>query len=435
MRRPWPWPPPPAVATTAPRAPPATPTGNLSGTIRIDGSSTVAPLSEAAAELFQEENPSVRVTVGTSGTGGGFEKFCDGETDISDASRPIKHDETDACEANGIEYEELTVANDGLSVVVNPENTWAKCLTVEQLKKIWEPGSHGRATGRTSTRASRTRSSTLFGAGTDSGTFDYFTEAINGEEGAEPHRLQRHRGRQRHRPGRVAAPRAAWATSGLSYLEQNEGKVKGVEIDGGDGCVDPTTETVQDGTYKPLGRPLFIYPTAKAARPARGARRSSSSTSRTPTTSPSRRCSSPDRRAEDRLPSQARAAQAGGLGAVAVGRHRRSPSSASSRRGTLRLVPRGPGTASGSSWAVLALCALLSVATTVGHRDRPARSRPSSSSATVSLVEFFTGTEWAPLFADARSSASCRWSRPRSLITVVRARRLRARRAAARPST
>src|SRR5688572_22196455 len=156
---------------------------NLSGSIQIDGSSTVGPLSEAAAELFREENPDVRITVGISGTGGGFEKFCAGETDISDASRPIEPDEVEACKKNGVEYGEMQVANDGLAVVVNPENDWTDCLTVAELKKIWEPSSDVNNWNQVKSDYPD-ESMKLFGAGTDSGTFDYFTEQINGEEGA-----------------------------------------------------------------------------------------------------------------------------------------------------------------------------------------------------------------------------------------------------------
>ena len=150
----------------------------LSGTIRIDGSSTVAPLSEAAAERFQAEHEDVRVTVGTSGTGGGFEKFCAGETDISDASRAIEDDEKQACAKNGVRYEEIQVANDGLAVVVNPQNDWVKCLTVAQLKRIWDRGSKV-DNWRQVDPSFPDEKLVLAGAGTDSGTFDYFTEAIN----------------------------------------------------------------------------------------------------------------------------------------------------------------------------------------------------------------------------------------------------------------
>jgi phosphate transport system substrate-binding protein len=229
----------------------------LSGTIQIDGSSTVAPLSEAAAELFQQENPDVRVVVGTSGTGGGFEKFCAGETDISDASRPIEEDEAATCEENGIQYEEITVANDGLAVVVNPENDWAQCLTVEQLNKMWGPDSTAK-TWKDVDPSFPDEELLLFGPGTDSGTFDYFTGEINGEEGAS---------RTDYQPSEddnvivqgVQSSKGATGYFGLSYVEENQGAIKAVEVDGGEGCVAPSKETVLDGSYQPLGRPLFIY--------------------------------------------------------------------------------------------------------------------------------------------------------------------------------
>jgi phosphate transport system substrate-binding protein len=237
--------------------------GNLSGTIRIDGSSTVGPLTEAAAELFREENPDVRITVGISGTGGGFEKFCAGETEISDASRQIEQEEIDACRKKGISYDEIQIANDGLAVVVNPENDWAQCLTTAELKKIWEKGSNvenwNQVRGAFPDERMR-----LFGAGTDSGTFDYFTEAINGEEGNS---------RSDYSPSEddnvtvqgVAGGRGNLGYFGLSYALQNEGRVTAIQVDGGDGCVEPTRETVQDGSYQPLSRPLFIYPSKQAA--------------------------------------------------------------------------------------------------------------------------------------------------------------------------
>ncbi|HEX5908040.1 MAG TPA: PstS family phosphate ABC transporter substrate-binding protein [Propionibacteriaceae bacterium] len=233
--------------------------GGVSGTVTVDGSSTVAPLSEAAADLFRDVEPGVNVTVATAGTGGGFQKFCAGETDISDASRPIKDEEAAACKAKGIEYTEVVVANDGLSVVVNPENTWAKCLTVAQLKTMWSPESEGKIKNWNQIDKSFPDVPlTLFGAGTDSGTFDYFTEAINGEEGAS---------RTDYSPSEddnvtvqgVKGDKGAVGYFGLSYVEENSDAIKAVEVDGGDGCVGPSKETVQDKTYKPLARPLFIY--------------------------------------------------------------------------------------------------------------------------------------------------------------------------------
>ncbi|MBZ9643350.1 PstS family phosphate ABC transporter substrate-binding protein [Streptomyces sp. PSKA30] len=234
----------------------------LSGTIRVDGSSTVAPLSTAAAQLFQVENPGVRVTIGTSGTGGGFEKFCAGETDISDASRPIDDDERAACEQNGVRFEEFQVANDGLSVVVNKDNDWAECLTVEQLRKIWEPGSKVNNWNQVDPKFPDQKLE-LFGAGTDSGTFDYFTEAVNGEEGAS---------RTDYSPSEddnvtvqgVAGSKGGLGYFGLSYYEENKDELKVLKIDGGGGCVEPTRQTVQNSTYTPLSRPLFIYPKASS---------------------------------------------------------------------------------------------------------------------------------------------------------------------------
>jgi phosphate transport system substrate-binding protein len=238
----------------------------LSGTINIDGSSTVAPLSEAAAELFQEQNSGVRVTVGTSGTGGGFEKFCAGETDISDASRAIEADETKACESKGIKYEEVQVANDGLSVVVNNQNTWANCLTTAQLKTIWDKGSKVNNWNQVDPSFPN-EPLKLFGAGTDSGTFDYFTNAINGEEGRSRSDYSATEDDNVTVTG-VSGTKGGLGYFGLSYLQENEGKIKGIQIDGGSGCVAPSTETVQDGRYTPLSRPLFIYPSDKAlARP------------------------------------------------------------------------------------------------------------------------------------------------------------------------
>ena len=231
----------------------------LSGSVAIDGSSTVAPLSEAAADMYRDVEAGVNVTVATSGTGGGFKAFCAGETDISDASRPIKDEEIAACEATGIEYTEIVIANDGLSVVVNPENDWVSCLTVEQLNTIWAPESEGTVTNWNQVDASfPDEPLVLFGAGTDSGTFDYFTDAINGEEGAI---------RADYSPSEddnitiqgVQGDTGAMGFFGLSYVEENPDAITALEIDGGEGCIYPTKETVQDGSYQPLGRGLFLY--------------------------------------------------------------------------------------------------------------------------------------------------------------------------------
>ena len=230
----------------------------LSGQIRIDGSSTVGPLSEAAAEGFQGENPGVRVTVGTSGTGGGFEKFCAGETDISDASRPIKDDEeAPICEKAGITYEEFQVANDGIAVVVSKDNDWAECLTVDQLKTIWDRDSKVDSWNDVDPKFPDEKLE-LFGPGTDSGTFDFFTDVVNGEEGRSRSDYNATEDDNVSVQG-VSGSKGGLAYFGLSYYEQNMDKLKVVQIDNGDGCVEPTTGTVQDSSYAPLSRPLFIY--------------------------------------------------------------------------------------------------------------------------------------------------------------------------------
>lgn len=247
--------------TTAPgeTAAPGEPSEDLSGEIAIDGSSTVAPLMKLTAEDFQDANSGVTVTVGTSGTGGGFEKFCAGETDISNASRPIKDEEIAVCEESGIEYTELLVANDALSVVVSTENDFAACLTVEQLNTMWAPEAEGTITNWNQIDESfPDQELVLFGAGTDSGTFDYFTEAINGDGGVS---------RTDFNPSEddnVTVEGVSGSTGGIgyfgfSYLEENLDRVKPVAIDGGAGCVEPSIETVADGSYTPLSRPLFIY--------------------------------------------------------------------------------------------------------------------------------------------------------------------------------
>ncbi|MCX6494460.1 MAG: PstS family phosphate ABC transporter substrate-binding protein [Actinobacteria bacterium] len=249
-----------ALVLTGCAAAEETPAGSgLTGTVTIDGSSTVAPLMEAGADLYGAVEPGVDVTVGTSGTGGGFEKFCAGETDISNASRGIKDEEAAACAEAGIEFTEILIANDGLSVVVNPENDWATCLTVEQLNKIWAPESEGAVMSWKDVDASfPDEKLSLFGPGTDSGTFDYFTKEINGEEGAS---------RTDYSPSEddnvlvsgVSAEKGGLGYFGLSYAEANADVVKLVPVDSGAGCVTPSTETVLDGTYTPLSRPLFIY--------------------------------------------------------------------------------------------------------------------------------------------------------------------------------
>lgn len=236
----------------------------LSGNILIDGSSTVFPISEAVAEEFGLENPNVRVSVGVSGTGGGFKKFCAGETDISDASRPIKQSEIEQCQANGIEFIELPVAFDGLTVVVNPENDWATCMTVDELKMIWEPSAQGVITKWSQVRPDwPDETLSLYGPGTDSGTFDYFTDAIVGEEGASRGDYTASEDDNVLVQG-VANDKYALGYFGFAYYIENQGKVKAVAIDGGNGCVEPTVETINNGTYQPLSRPIFIYVSTKA---------------------------------------------------------------------------------------------------------------------------------------------------------------------------
>ncbi|MGC1207866.1 MAG: phosphate ABC transporter substrate-binding protein PstS family protein [Ornithinimicrobium sp.] len=238
--------------------------GGMSGTIGIDGSSTVGPLSEAAAELFMEENPDVRVSVGTSGTGGGFEKFCNGETDISDASRPISEEEIAACEEAGIEYDEIGVANDGLAVVVNPENDWATCLTVDELSAIWTRDSTVSNWSEVNPDFPDQELS-LYGPGSDSGTFDYFTEAINGEEGVIRTDYNNIGEDDNAAVTGVAGNEGAMAFIPLSFVVEAGDQVKTLEVENEAGeCVAPSEETVQAGDYNPLGRQLFIYPSGEA---------------------------------------------------------------------------------------------------------------------------------------------------------------------------
>jgi len=236
----------------------------VSGSIASDGSSTVGPLTSAAAELFMTENPGVNITVGTSGTGGGFKKFCEGQTQMSNASRPIKDEEKAACAAKGIEYQEIVVANDALTVVANKDNSFLKCLTVEELKKLWEPAATGKVMKWNQVNSSfPAEDIKLFGPGTDSGTFDYFTAEINGEEGAS---------RTDYEPSEddnvivqgVSGDKNASGYFGFTYFEENAEALKAVEVDNGKGCVAPSAEAARDGSYAPLSRPLYIYIDKKA---------------------------------------------------------------------------------------------------------------------------------------------------------------------------
>ena len=244
--------------------------GDLSGSIRIDGSSTVAPLTEAIAEEFEAENSGVKVTVGTSGTGGGFEKFCEGETAISDASRAIEPEEVEACEKSGIEFEEVRVATDALTVVVSPENP-VNCLTVEQLGAIWGPDSKlSNWSEVPGLKEEFDEELQLFGPGTDSGTFDYFTEEINGEEGASRKDYNNVGENDNATVTGVQGAPGGMGYFGFSFYQENEDTLKALEVDGGKGCVAPSVETAQADEYVPLSRPLFIYPSAAALKKPEG---------------------------------------------------------------------------------------------------------------------------------------------------------------------
>ena len=240
-----------------------------SSVIAIDGSSTVFPIGEAVAEEFQRANRGARVTVGTSGTGGGFQKFCRGETDMSNASRPIKAGEAAACRSAGIEFIELPVAYDGLSVVVHPRNTWAASMTVAELKRLWQPEAQGRILKWSHIRQGwPDREIHLFGAGTDSGTFDYFTEVIVGKAQSSRGDYTASEDDNVLVQG-VGGDENALGYFGYAYYEHNKDKVKLVAIDDGKGnVVAPSPETIRNGTYSPLSRPLFIYVNkAKLQRP------------------------------------------------------------------------------------------------------------------------------------------------------------------------
>jgi phosphate transport system substrate-binding protein len=229
----------------------------MAGSVLIDGSSTVFPIAEAVAEEFQAANPNVRVTVGFSGSGGGFQRFCAGETDLSNASRPIRETEIEACRAAGIEFTEVTVAWDGLSVIVNPANDFVSCLTVDELARIWGPGTDVQTWNdvRSEWPSEDIR---LYGPGTDSGTFDYFTEVINGESGASRPDFQASEDDNILVQG-VAGDTYALGYFGYAYYAENSDRLKLVEVDGGNGCVAPTDATIEDGSYAPLSRPLFVY--------------------------------------------------------------------------------------------------------------------------------------------------------------------------------
>ena len=239
--------------------------------ITVDGSSTVFPIAEAVAEEFGKANPNVRTpTVGISGTGGGFQKFCRGETDISNASRPIRPAEIEACKKAGVEYVEVPIAYDGLAIVVNPKNSWATTITVDELKTLWSPDAQGKITRWNQVRASwPNREIRLFGAGVDSGTYDYFTEATVGKEGASRGDFTSSEDDNVIVQG-VASDELALGFLPLAYVEANREKLKIVPVedgkaDNGAGPITPSAQTVRDGTYQPLSRPLFVYVSRKAA--------------------------------------------------------------------------------------------------------------------------------------------------------------------------
>jgi len=236
--------------------------GDLSGNIKLDGSSTVFPFAEAAGEKFKEQNSGANVSVGESGTGGGFEKFCAGETDISNASRPIKEDdEAPICAQAGVEYSAIQVANDGIAIVTN-KDLKIDCMTTDQLKALWN-GKSKVANFKDIDPNFPDQKVALFGPGTDSGTFDFFTEEINGTKGDT---------RKDYSPSEddnvtvqgVSGDKGGLGYFGFSYYEDNIDKLNLVKVDSGGGCVAPSKETIQDGSYKPLARPLFMYPNSKS---------------------------------------------------------------------------------------------------------------------------------------------------------------------------
>jgi phosphate transport system substrate-binding protein len=232
--------------------------------VKVDGSSTVFPITEAVAEEFQAANRGVNVTVGVSGTGGGFEKFCNGEIDISNASRPIKPEEVDMCKAAGVDYVELKVGIDALTVVVNSRNTWANSLTLAELKKMWEPAAQGKIMNWNQVRSDFPDASLkLFGPGTDSGTFDYFTEKVVGESKASRSDFTASEDDNVLVQGVSRDPNAL-GYFGYAYYVANQQRLKAVPLDGGDGAVAPNQEDVENHSY-PLSRPLFIYVSKQSA--------------------------------------------------------------------------------------------------------------------------------------------------------------------------
>jgi phosphate transport system substrate-binding protein len=236
----------------------------VEGSVAADGSSTVYPITEAVGEEFQKANPKTKVTIGISGTGGGFKRFCAGETDISNASRPIKPTEVEACKAGGVEYIELPIAYDGLAIIANPKNDWAKCMTVAELKTLWAPEAQGKIMKWSQVREGwPDKAIRLFGPGVDSGTYDYFTEAVVGKEHSSRGDFQSSEDDNVLVQG-ISSDAAALGFFGVAYYEENKAKLKLLGVDDGKaengaGCILPSAETVENGTYQPLSRPLFIY--------------------------------------------------------------------------------------------------------------------------------------------------------------------------------
>jgi phosphate transport system substrate-binding protein len=234
--------------------------------VKVDGSSTVFPITEAVAEEFQKETRgSVRVTVGISGTGGGFKKFCRGESDVQDASRPISSGEMEACRASGVQYYELPIAFDALTIAVSPQSSWVESITIEELKHMWDPSAQGRVVKWNQIRSSwPDQPLKLFGAGSDSGTFDYFTEAVVGKAKASRGDYTASEDDNTLVQG-IANDKHALGYIPYAYYEPNKKRLKAVAVDGGHGPVLPSRDTVENGAYQPLSRPLFIYVNAKSA--------------------------------------------------------------------------------------------------------------------------------------------------------------------------
>ena len=247
-----------AAPTTADSA-----TEKLSGSVAVDGSSTVFPITVAVAEEFRSVAPDVRVTVGVSGTGGGFTKFCAGETDISDASRPIKRKEIDLCAKNGIEYLPLRVGLDGLAVVAHPDADYLSCITLKELGILWGPGSERSVINWSQVNSNWPNEKiTLFGPDPDSGTFDFFTEEVNGEGGASRADYTNSTDDNQLVVG-ISQTKGASGYFGYAYYTENKGRLRVAAVDAGEGCVFPSDETVADGSYA-LARPLFIYVSTKS---------------------------------------------------------------------------------------------------------------------------------------------------------------------------